>query len=81
MLKMKMLENDPDDTDIEAFLAGYGISPVEFKLLLPDLEILLLLRSFDKLRWAIDQNVGRLESFITHARQAVASKFRTRRAP
>ena len=81
MLKMKMLENDPDDADIEAFLDGYSISPIEFKLLLPDLETLLLLRSFDKLRWAIDQNVGRLESFIAHARQAVASKFRLSRSP
>ena len=71
MLKMNMIENDPDDRDIQSFLEGYGISQSEFERLLPTLENLLLLRAFDKLRWAIDSGVEGLESYIIHARRAV----------
>jgi aminoglycoside phosphotransferase (APT) family kinase protein len=75
MLKMNMLENDPDDGEIHSFLEGYGISQSEFAQMLPTLESLLLLRAFDKLRWAIDCDIEGLESFITHARRAVERKL------
>lgn len=75
MLKMNMLENDPDDAAIQSFLNGYGISQFEFEELRPTLESLLLLRAFDKLRWAIDWGIAGLESFMTHARQAVERKL------
>lgn len=68
MLKMKMLEGDPDDAQIRAFLDGYGISPAEFKQMMPELESLLVLRAFDALRWAIDGNVEELDRFVFHAR-------------
>jgi tRNA A-37 threonylcarbamoyl transferase component Bud32 len=55
MLKMRMLENDPADADSQSFLEGYGISPFELAQMLPTLESLLLLRAFDKLRWALDR--------------------------
>ena len=57
MMRMNMLEGDPDDAQIGAFLDGYGISPAEFKRMMPELESLLVLRAFDELRWAIDANV------------------------
>jgi aminoglycoside phosphotransferase (APT) family kinase protein len=75
MLKMNMLENDPDDAAIQSFLDGYGISQSEFEQMRPTLENLLLLRAFDKLRWAIDWGIEGLESFITHARQAAERKL------
>jgi aminoglycoside phosphotransferase (APT) family kinase protein len=75
MLKMNMLENDPDDDDIQSFLEGYGISQPEFAQMLPTLESLLLLRAFDKLRWAIDWRIEGLESYIHHARSAVERKL------
>jgi aminoglycoside phosphotransferase (APT) family kinase protein len=75
MLKMNMLENDPDTQDIQSFLAGYGISQFEFEQMMPTLESLLLLRAFDKLRWAIDWGIEDLAGFMTHARQAVARKL------
>jgi len=75
MLKMKMLENDPDDADIQSFLDGYGISQSEFEQMRPALESLLLLRAFDKLRWAIDWSVEGLKNYVTHARQAVEKKL------
>ena len=74
MLKLNMLENDPDDVAIKSFLHGYGISQSEFEQMRPTLESLLLLRAVDKLRWAIDWDIE-LESFITHARRAVARKL------
>jgi len=71
MLKMKMLENSPNNEEIQAFLDGYGIAQSEFEQMMPELERLLLLRAFDKLRWAIDWNSKELEGFISHARGAV----------
>ena len=75
MLKMNMLENDPDDGEIQSFLDGYGISQSEFAEMLPTLESLLLLRAFDKLRWAIDSAIEELERYIIHARRAVERKL------
>ena len=75
MLKMNMLESDPDDGEIQSFLHGYGISQSEFAQMLPTLESLLLLRAFDKLRWALDRGIDWLESYIIHARQAVERKL------
>ena len=71
MLKMKMLENAPNDEEIQAFLDGYGIAQSEFERMMPELESLLLLRAFDKLRWAVDWHVKELDGFISHARDAV----------
>ena len=72
MLKMNMLEGDPDGEEIRAFLDGYGISPAELERMMPELESLLVLRAFDKLRWAIDWNVEELDRFVSHAREAVS---------
>ena len=72
MLKMNMLEGDPDSEQIMAFLGGYGISPAEYERMMPELESLLVLRAFDKLRWAIDWNVKGLEGYVSHAREAVS---------
>ena len=75
MLKMNMLENDPDDAAIQSFLDGYGISQSEFEQMRPTLESLLLLRAFDKLRWAIDWCIEGLESYMTHAKRAMERKL------
>ena len=75
LLKMNMLENDPTDADMQSFLEGYGISPMEFAQMLPTLETLLLLRAFDKLRWAIDFGIDAVQSYIIHARRAVEKKL------
>ena len=72
MLKMNMTEGDPGGGDIRAFLEGYGISAAELERMMPELDGLLLLRAFDKLRWAIDWNVEGLGEFVAHARQAAS---------
>lgn len=71
MLKMNMLEKTPDVNEIQAFLDGYGISQTEFIQMRPDLESLLLLRAFDKLRWAIDWSIETLDEYVSHAKDAV----------
>ncbi len=72
MLKMNMLEGDPDGEEIRAFLDGYGISTTARERMMPELGSLLVLRAFDKLRWAIDRNVEELDGFVSHAREAAS---------
>lgn len=72
MLKMRMLEGDPDNDEILAFLEGYGISPVEYQRIMPVLEKLLVLRAFDKLRWALEWNAADVGRYIKHAREALS---------
>jgi aminoglycoside phosphotransferase (APT) family kinase protein len=75
LLKMNMIENDPDDAAIRSFLEGYGMPTSEFEQMRPTLGSLLLLRAFDKLRWALDSGIDGLESYITHAKQAMERKL------
>ena len=72
MLLMNMVEGDPDDAQIRAFLDGYGISPAEFEQMMPELESLLVLRALDHVRWAIDWNVEELDTCIFHAKLCVS---------
>ena len=76
MMRMNRLEGDPDDAQIMAFLDGYGISPAEFKRMMPELESLLVLRAFDKLRWALDWNVVELPRYVSSAK-GCAAKIQT----
>lgn len=71
LLKMNALENDPDDSEITAFLGGYGISGDEHEALSSDLKSLSLLRAFDKLRWALDWNAANLTDYILQAKKTV----------
>ncbi len=71
LLRMNMLENDPDAAGLRSFLDGYGMTPAAFEAMRPDLEALLLLRAFDKLRWAIDHHVRNLEDYVSEARRVL----------
>jgi len=71
LLKMNMSEGNPDGAELLAFLDGYGLSPAEYERMRPELEGLLVLRAFDKLRWALDWNAEELDRFVSHAREAV----------
>ena len=71
ILKMNMSEGDPDGEEILSFLGGYRISPAEYERMMPELDGLLVLRAFDKLRWAIEWNPEELDRFVRHARAAV----------
>jgi fructosamine-3-kinase len=71
LLKMNMLENNPDDAEFRAFLDGYDITSVEYEMMLPDLKGLSLLRALDKLRWAMDWKIANLEDYIFEAKETV----------
>src|ERR1044072_6203891 len=76
ILMRNMVEGDPDDTQIKAFLDGYGIAPVDFKQMMPELERLLVLRALDKVRFAIDRKVEKIPHFVYHARLCVSYLLR-----
>ena len=78
MLMMNITEGNPDDAQIAAFLDGYGISPVEFQRMMPELEKLLVLLAFNDVRGAIDSNAEELERFVFHARGCASYLLRAR---
>lgn len=71
LMKVNLQENNPDDSEIKEFFKGYGIAENQSKEMLSDLNILLILRAFDKLRWAIDRKITNLKDYIFHAREVV----------
>ncbi|HEX6185137.1 MAG TPA: aminoglycoside phosphotransferase family protein [Pyrinomonadaceae bacterium] len=70
LLKMSMKEDDPDGEEFRSFLDGYGIGTDELERMMPELEALLLLRAFDKLRWALEWKAEPLAGYVGHAREA-----------
>jgi aminoglycoside phosphotransferase (APT) family kinase protein len=75
LLKMSMSEGDPGGGEFGAFLDGYGISPKELERMTPELEALLTLRAFDKLRWALAHGEP-LDEYVRHAREAAGRCLR-----
>jgi hypothetical protein len=57
--------------NFQAFLHGYGMSDVTFARLLPELRSLMLLKSFDLTRWAIDRRPERVREIAARAREAL----------
>ena len=76
MLMMNMMKGDPTDAEIRALLDGYGISPAEFKQMMPELESLLALRSVDYLRGAIASNDEDLDALVLRAKLCVSYLLR-----
>ena len=61
----------PDNTNLRAFLDGYGMTEDEWTALLPELDAFMLLKAFDLTRWAIDRCPTRIEEIAARAREAV----------
>jgi hypothetical protein len=61
----------PTAEEMSAFRQGYGLSDEEHRRLKPQLDRLLLLTTFDKLRWAIDRNPSRIQEFTERAKTAL----------
>jgi fructosamine-3-kinase len=59
----------PTQKQIDAFLQGYEISQIEFKPLEKEVAKFLLLKSFDKLRWAIDKSSKDTKEFAKIAKK------------
>jgi hypothetical protein len=66
-------DGSPVIGEIDAFRQGYGLSDQEHEHLKPELDRLLVLPSFDKLRWAIDRRPSRIGELAERARTALKS--------
>jgi len=61
------LEEGPSDDEFQVFLDGYGIGEQD----VAEARHLLLLNTFDNLRWAIDRSPDLIESYAALAKQVV----------
>jgi len=75
LLKEQLTKGEPDDAGLAAFLEGYGMAREEYEALLPELESVLLLRSFDLVRFAIDRHPDHIRFYAARARLALARKL------
>ena len=74
MLKSQVETNDPDEEGVLAFLSGYGLSASEGEEICSRSAIFLLLRTFGKVRWAIDCNHPKASRFASFAKSLLARK-------
>lgn len=65
--KCQLLGGGPSSQELSAFLEGYGLKEEDLTKMKP----FMLLRAFDKLRWAIDQSPDLIEPFAKFARRVV----------
>jgi fructosamine-3-kinase len=64
-----------DSPEFKSFVKGYGLSEEEYAKLADDIHSLMLLRSIDKLRWAIDKNQVAIPESITRVKEFYKLKF------
>lgn len=69
LVESQMGYNKLNDKELHEFIKGYGMSQKEFEHLKPQLIKLILLISFDKLRWAIDRNPIKIKEFSKRAKK------------
>jgi len=60
---------DENSDYFKEVLAGYGLGAVEYDEIRGDIQTLMLLIAFDKVRWAMDRKPERLSSAIEHFRK------------
>ncbi|MBO1004844.1 aminoglycoside phosphotransferase family protein [Pseudogracilibacillus auburnensis] len=67
------IENDnPSEEELQAFLDGYGHLLHHYPNLQDELNELLLIRAFDKLRWAIDRHPPSIPHFVAYAKKVTS---------
>ncbi len=66
-----MGHNDPTNEEINYFLKGYGISQKRFVRLKKEISKFLLVVSFDKLKWAIDNNPKKIREYSRIAKKRI----------
>jgi fructosamine-3-kinase len=71
MLKCHIVNNNPTTLELNAFLDGYGIDQQGFQSMQHELNTLLLLRTFDKLRWAIDRSPSSIPDYTDYAKRVL----------
>ncbi|QHT59854.1 phosphotransferase [Paenibacillus lycopersici] len=68
VMQSRLQGEGPNAEEFSAFLDGYGIR----EGIAAEAKPLLLLRAFDKLRWALDRSPDLADSYAAYARQVVA---------
>ena len=63
-----MQQDNFREAQLQAFVAGYGLSADEFARVRVELNGLRLLKAFDLVRWAIDRNPARVQEKVKRAR-------------
>lgn len=69
ILRCQIESRKPTEKEFKSFLSGYGMSQKEFERIKPSILKIMLLISFDKLRWAIDRNPSQIKNFTRRARR------------
>jgi hypothetical protein len=69
LLDWQISDQIPNETEFKAFLKGYGLGWSEFERMKPEVEILLLLRSIDTVRWAIERKPERIQELAAKAKK------------
>lgn len=69
LLDWQISDQIPNETEFKAFLKGYGLGWADFECMKPEVEILLLLRSIDTVRWAIERKPERIQELAAKARK------------
>jgi hypothetical protein len=72
VVRHHLRDGAPTIEEVTAFRQGYGLPDEEYDRLKPDFDRLLLLLSFDKLRWAIDRSPAKIKEHVGRARAALA---------
>lgn len=75
LLGWQINEYYPSEVEFKAFLRGYGLSWADYELLKPEVEILLLLRSIDTVRWAIERKPDRVQPLAAKAKKVRETLF------
>ncbi|KAI7253136.1 hypothetical protein KC345_g11411, partial [Hortaea werneckii] len=68
VMQCRILDGVPETEEFQAFLDGYGGINAEDHA---EMRVMLLLKAFDNLRWAIDRSPDRIGSYADFAKQVV----------
>lgn len=71
LIRSQIDQGYPSDLELEEFLKGYGFSKSDYFGIKEDMNTLLLLRSIDKLRWALECSPNDISNFISHVKKVL----------
>ncbi len=76
LLTSHLVTGRPNAAEFHVFLEGYGLSQQQFAAMQNEVATLMVLRTFDTLRWAIDRKPEQIEAYARVAQRALQYKLR-----
>lgn len=76
LLRSQIEKGSPTVEELNEFLKGYGMSQRKFVALRGEILNLMLLDSFDRLRWAIDRKPAKIKEFSKRVKRVLNVVFR-----